>query len=68
MSKRNACKDCTQRRIGCHGKCDKYQADRLQWDTEMERRLQWQRGNKFPSECEPLMKKKYREMRRKARR
>lgn len=26
------CKDCTDRAVGCHGKCEKYQAYRLEVD------------------------------------
>ena len=33
------CKDCTDRHIGCHSKCEKYQAFRKQRDKENRERL-----------------------------
>ena len=55
---------CTQRRIGCHGSCERYKRERLYWDTQIEARRKWSRGVKFETDDEYRQRKIHRDMRR----
>lgn len=35
----SSCKNCTERYVGCHGKCEKYQEFRKERDAELEQNL-----------------------------
>lgn len=35
----SACKNCTERHAGCHGKCEKYQEFRRERDRQLEENL-----------------------------
>lgn len=40
---RSLCKDCTDRYLGCHGKCSKYQEFRAKRDKELDENIKRRR-------------------------
>ena len=42
--RRNPCNECTEREVGCHGKCARYKQWRKELDEKNERRLKVLKG------------------------